>query len=109
MTVFMNLNAMDSAIDPRILLPLALVTYPALALIARGARTIATLAVALVTALLTLCAGFWFYYDGLFIRYTTLNAPLFVQVPILQLVPVMLGGVLIWLYARREGIKKATT
>jgi len=109
MTVFMNLNAMDSAIDPRILLPLALVPYPALALIARGARTIATLAVALVTALLTLCAGFWFYYDGLFIRYTTLNAPLFVQVPILQLVPVMLGGVLIWLYARREGIKKATT
>jgi hypothetical protein len=108
MTVFMNLHAMDSVLHPGILLPLALLPYLVLALIARYTRTIATLAIALATALTTLCVGFWIYCDGLFVRYTTLNAPLFIEVPILQLVPVMLGGALIWWGARREGIKKAT-
>src|SRR5262245_5975304 len=96
MTFFMNLHAMDSVMIPVILLPLALLPYRVLALIARCTRTIATLAIALITALLTLGGGFWIYYDGLFVRYTTLNAPLSIEVPILQLVPIMLGGALIW-------------
>jgi hypothetical protein len=104
MTVFMNLHAMDSTMYPGRLLPLALLPYFALALIARRARTLAAVVIALVTALLILGVGFWIYYDGLFVRYTTLNAPLFIQVPIVQLVIVLLNWIVAWWCARREAI-----
>jgi hypothetical protein len=105
MTTFMNLHAMDSAINPVKLLPGALLPYLVLALTARNARTLPALAFVLVTTLLILGIGFWIYYDGLFVRFTTLNAPLFFQVPVLQFVMIFLSGALGWGYARRKGMK----
>jgi hypothetical protein len=108
MTIFMNLHAMDSTIHPAKLLPGALLPYVVLAVAARSARTFPALTFALVTMLLILGVGFWIYYDGLFIRYTTLNAPLFFEVPVLQFVVILLGGALGWWYARRKGMKDKT-
>jgi hypothetical protein len=103
MTIFMNLHAMDSAIHPAKLLPSALLPYLVLALVARSTRTFPALGFALVTTLLILGVGFWIYYDGLFVRYTTLNAPLFFEVPILQFVVIVLSGAVGWWYTRRRG------
>jgi hypothetical protein len=108
MTIFMNLHAMDSAIHPAKLLPVALLPYLVLALTIRSARTFPALAIVLVTVLLVLGVGFWIYYDGLFVRYTTLNAPLFFEVPILQFVVIVLSGALGWWYARRKMMKNRT-
>ena len=108
MTIFMNLHAMDSAIHPAKLLPAALSPYLVLALAARSTRTFPALAFVLVTSLLILGVGFWIYYEGLFVRYTTLNAPLFFEVPVLQFVVLFLSGALGWWYARRKEMKDKT-
>jgi len=102
MTVFMNLRAMDSVYHPAIFLPVALLPYVVLALTVRSSRSLAALVVALVTALVTLAIGFWNYYDGLFARFTTLNAILFIVTPIVQLVPAAVGWAVVLLWARAK-------
>src|SRR5208282_5860854 len=58
MTVFMSNHAMDSFIDPRSLLPVALLPYVALAFMIHRARTVPALVISLATALVTLGIGF---------------------------------------------------
>jgi hypothetical protein len=91
MTIFMNLHARDSVIHPGILLPVALLPYVVLAFAIRRSRTPATLVCTLGAALITLAIGFLFYYDGLFVHLSTLNAGLFITIPLMQPVPALTG------------------
>lgn len=94
MTIFMNLHAMDSVINPQVLLPIAFVPYIILGFGIYSSRTRVALACSLGTAIVTIGLGFWYYFDGLYVRFTTLNAPLFISVPLIQLAPAVVGLVL---------------
>jgi len=109
MTVFMSNHAMDSAIDPRNLLPIALLPYVVLALMTRRARTLPALVISLTTGLATLVIGFWIYYDGLFVRFTTLNAPLFVEAPVFQIVVAAFGWAVVRWCCRRDQLTDETS
>ena len=104
MTVFMNLRAMDSVYHPGIFLPFALLPYLLLAFTLHRAHARIALFVTLSGTLATLAVGFWSYFDGLFVRFTTLNAPLFIEVPLMQLVPALVA----WVIARRFRAERIT-
>jgi hypothetical protein len=108
MTIFMNLHARDSAIHPGILLPLAFLPYVVLAFTVRRSRTPATLVCTLSAALITLVIGLLFYYDGLFAHLSTLNAGLFITVPLMQLVPALTGWAEVRRRCREKKVKDET-
>jgi hypothetical protein len=104
MTIFMNLHATDSGIHPGIFLPVALLPYVVLAATVRRSRTQAALVCTLSAALITLAVGFWFYYDGLFVHLSTLNASLFVAIPLMQFVPTLSGWAVVYWCCRAKKV-----
>lgn len=108
MTVFMNFHAMDSVYHPGIFLPLALGPYLVQAVVLKRTTRSMALAANLACALLVLSIGFTGYYYGLFVRFTTLNAFLFVEVPFFQMLPVSAVS-LMWLLTRSKQQKRSTS
>ena len=100
MTVFVNLYARDSVIPTLAFLPIALLPYAVLAFTVRRSRTLLDLVSALLAAVISLGLGCSAYHEYLFVNPSTLNAGVFVAVPLQQMLPVAIAWVVVrWLPA----------
>ena len=100
MTIAMNALAIDSAVHPGLLLPLALMPYGVSMILMYRARAVLAILTLLVVARIELIFGFQEYFDGIFVHRSTMNSGLFISVPLSQLLLVVVGWAVAHEFAR---------